>query len=256
MLALSKIKFIRSLQIKKYRDEEGLFIAEGDKIVREALISGYDITLVVAEKDWLKNNKNELSHFAGEIIETDSEGLKRISSLKTPNNVLSVIRKPDYKPDTFVLKEQLSLVLDTIQDPGNLGTIIRIADWFGIKDIICSPSTADVYNPKVVQSTMGAIFRVNTYYSGLTDFLKKSADIPVYGTLLEGENIFNSPLTSHGLIILGNESKGISEELLPFINHRLFIPSFPPGAVSSESLNVSSAAAIVCAEFRRRTSST
>lgn len=253
-LSKNKLKFIQSLKQKKHRDAEQLFIAEGDKIVHELLASDYKIELIVALPAWLKNNSSLTTHQPCELFVCSETDLQRISNLSTPNDVLALVHIPQIKPDYNLIKKQLVIGLDDVRDPGNLGTIIRMADWFGISHIVCSPQTVDVYNSKVIQSTMGAFLRVSVLYQPLEDFIAtmKSADFPIMGTFLEGESIYQSSLPSTGLIILGNESTGISEEIKKQVTQKLFIPSYPPDRVGSESLNVAIATAIICSEFRRR----
>ncbi len=244
-LSTNKIKFIRSLAQKKFRDEHGLFIAEGEKIVLEALASGYNV--------------REL-YRADEI---GRECMERISCLSSPSPVLAVVEKPNFTPDNILqnLKGNLSgrkplyLALDGVKDPGNLGTIIRIADWFGVDAIFASPGTVEVWNPKVVQATMGAIFRKQVIYTDLAEICGKfsAAGLPVYGTFLDGKNLYeNLPANEkHGLVVMGSESFGISPALESLITNKLLIPPYPADAVTSESLNVAIATAIICAEFRR-----
>jgi TrmH family RNA methyltransferase len=180
--------------------------------------------------------------------------MERISAFKNPSSILALFRIPSYQevgPSSF---EGLSLVLDGVQDPGNLGTIVRTADWFGISDIYCSPECADIYSPKCVQSTMGALARVRVHYTALTELTRKAMNqqIPVYGTFMEGENLFQTSLDSKALIVMGSEGKGISPELVPLLTKKISIPAYPAGNNRLESLNVAVSAAIVCAEFRRR----
>lgn len=242
-ISANKIKFIRSLSQKKFRDEYGLFVAEGEKMVSEALASGYKV---------------EEIYRADEI---GKETMSRISNLSSPSPVLAVIRKQDAGPSEFFKNitpssKGLYLALDGVKDPGNLGTIIRLADWFGIEAIFASLGTVEVYNPKVVQSTMGAIFRKQVIYTDLPDLCRKflSAGLPVYGTFLDGKNMYDSLRQDqkHGLIVMGSESFGISDELRGVIDHKLYIPPYPADSVTSESLNVAIATAIICAEFRRQ----
>ena len=255
MLSKNQIKFVNSLKQKKYREENGLFIAEGNKIVTELLNSSIDVKQIYATSEFLRKTKIEATIERFEIKESE---LERISSLSTANEVLAVCQIPSYNLNIETLKDKLTLVLDDIKDPGNLGTIIRIADWFGIETIICSSNTTDVYNSKVVQATMGSIARIKTYYLDLAEFFNSSKSIipnPVYGALLEGENIYTSKLSSSGFIIIGNESKGISEDIKSFITDKLYIPSFPDnksGKSEVESLNAAIATSIICSEFRRR----
>ena len=177
----------------------------------------------------------------------------RASLLKTPQNVIAVFEQRQEQTDPSVIAHQLCLALDDVQDPGNLGTIIRIADWFGIEHIFCSQGTVDVYSPKVVQATMGALARVHLHYVDLPAMIGQlKEDIPVYGTFLDGTNIYTQTLSTSGLIVMGNEGNGITAEVRKLINKKLFIPNYPAGRDTSESLNVAVATAITCAEFRRR----
>ena len=251
MLSKSKIKLITSFSHKKYRDESGLFVAENTKLVLD-LMSEMECVLLVATNVWLKTNSNIK---ADEIIEATENDFFKISSQKTPQGVLAIFRKPDSDYNFDEIGAQLSLALDDVQDPGNLGTIIRVADWFGIRDVFCSLHTADVYGAKTVQATMGALARVRVHYVNLVDFLQKCSErkIPIYGTFLDGKNIYQEKkLSENGIIIMGNEGNGITPQIEEYISKRLFIPNFPQGETTSESLNVGIATALVCAEFRRR----
>ena len=251
MLSKSLLKLIRSLDVKKFRKESGLFVAEGGKTVTDLLGSGIECKKIIATKLWL--SENSINSANTEIIEVSEQELERASFLRTPQGVLGIFCQRNNVLDETIPQKELCLALDDIQDPGNLGTIIRIADWFGIEHIICSTNTADIYNPKTIQATMGAIARVNIYYTDLPLFLsniKKQA--PIYGTFLDGENIYDKELSQNGIIVMGNEGNGIGNECAKEIDRRLFIPNFPPHRATSESLNVSTATAIICAEFRRR----
>jgi TrmH family RNA methyltransferase len=192
---------------------------------------------------------------ADEVIEVSGEELTRASLLKTPQDVLAVFEQPQYTTNPEVLSSALCLALDDVQDPGNLGTIIRLADWFGIEHIFCSQGTVDVYNPKVIQATMGAIGRVKIHYLPLKEFiLSLPNDYPIYGTFLNGENLYEKPLKTAAMIIMGNEGNGISPEIEKLVSDKILIPNFPAGRETSESLNVAVATAITCAEFRRQSS--
>ncbi len=247
MISKNKIKYIRSLELKKNRNKEGKFVAEGFKVVDD-LLALQPADLIVATGEWLQGK-----HFGAEteVIEVTDEELKKVSFLQHPQQVLAVFRQAtsgDYSINT----SELSLALDGVQDPGNLGTIIRIADWFGITHIYCSQDTADVYNPKVVQATMGSIARVKVEYGDLLGLVESlPADVPVYGTLLDGDNIYQQTLENRGLIVMGNEGKGISPALAKKVSHKLLIPNFPEGRATADSLNVAIATAITCSEFRR-----
>lgn len=249
MLSKSKIKLITSLSQKKYRDETGLFIAEGTKLVND-LTPSFACSMLIATGDWLKNNAKIN---ATELIEVEENELQKITNQKSPQGVLAVFEKPVYKWTNDNLSSKLSLALDDIQDPGNMGTIIRVADWFGITDIFCSEHSADAFNTKTVQATMGALARVRVHTVNLADFLENiSPEVPIYGTFMDGENIYTKTLTPHGVIVMGNEGNGISPEIEKLVTERLLIPNYPIGQITSESLNVGVATSLVCAEFRRR----
>ena len=253
-ISKAQVKMVRSLQQKKFRDELGLFVAEGDKCVEE-LAKVFELVLLV------ESQKTK----AESLLATQTE-IEQMSGLRTPQGVIGVFKK---KPlSDLPLKGQessLVLALDGVQDPGNLGTIIRTCDWFGVHDIFCSLDTADCYNPKVVQATMGALARVRVHYVDLPEWLKEPTPIPslkgrvnIYGTLLDGKDMYevladNAQCTMHNaqIIVMGNEGKGISAEVRRLVTHPIRIPSYPKNAETSESLNVSIATAIVLAEFRR-----
>lgn len=248
MLSKNKIKYIHSLELKKNRKEEGVFVAEGHKTVGD-LLGHFTCRLLLGTTDWFKRNE---SVAADEIIEVTNDELTKASFLKTPQEVLAVFVQPQYPIDTKVVKNSLCLALDDVQDPGNLGTIIRLADWFGIEHIFCSSGTVDAFNPKTVQATMGAIARVKLHYCFIPELIAGLNDIPVYGTFLDGENIYSQKLSQTGLIVMGNEGNGISHEVEALINRKLYIPNYPQERETSESLNVAIATAVVCAEFRRQ----
>lgn len=249
-LSKNRIKYIRSLELKKHRKEEQVFIAEGTKLVLD-LMEVFDCVTLLCTPDWIKKNA---STKANEIIEVTEDDLNKISQLKTAQQVFAIFKQPHYELDTDVLKRELCIGLDDIQDPGNLGTIIRLADWFGIENIFCSLNTVEVYNPKVIQATMGAVARVKIHYLALEQLLENNKEIPIYGTFLEGDNIYQEKLSDNGLILMGNEGNGISDELQKMVSKKLFIPNYPTSRQTSESLNVATATAIVCAEFRRQVS--
>ena len=254
MLSKNKIKLIQSLNRKKDRDENGLFLVEGNKMVEEAIASGYIIeTLIFTNKFF--DQFPHIKQISAELIETDKESIQRASLLQNPQDAMAIVRKPTSKIPELSLQTELYLSLDFIQDPGNLGTILRIADWFGIHAVICSENTVDVFNPKVVQASMGAIFRVKTIYTDLSRFIEDSVkqQIPVYGTFMDGENIYTTQLSKNGIIVMGNEGNGISEEISPMISRRITIPNFSDSVNKSESLNVAIATSICCSEFRRKT---
>ncbi len=242
-LSKSQVKWVRSLQQKKHRDAEGVFVAEGAKCVEE-LRSAFELVLLVSPE-----NATPLE-------------IEQMSNLHTPQGVIGVFRKRDNSatsPSQFALSSHsLYVALDGVQDPGNLGTIIRTCDWFGIHDILCSRETADCYNPKVVQATMGALARVRVHYmDDLTQMLSRlqAAGYPIYGTLLDGQSIYQTnaiPDKSKGIIVMGNEGNGISQTVREIITHPLLIPPYPTNENTSESLNVGIATAIILAEFRRQ----
>ena len=256
MLSKNKIKHFRSLRLKKYREKYGEYLVEGEKIIKELIDARYPLLKqLIATRQWLKDNyRNEIYPPEDILIVTVYE-LSKISSFKTPGEVIAVVRIPDHIINKAVIINDISLVLDKIQDPGNLGNIIRIADWFGIKNIFCSHDCADCFSPKVVQATMGAIMRINVYYVNLKDLLEEYTSVPgftVYGTFLSGESIYDKDLDTRAFIVMGNESRGISKSYISYITTRLFVPKYAHQTGSVESLNVSAATAIVCSEFRRR----
>lgn len=273
MISKNKIKYIHSLELKKNRTKEGKFVAEGHKVV-EDLLQRQPASLIVATKEWLEGKRFGTET---EVVEVTDEELKKVSFLQHPQQVLGIFSLRNSKDLTTteertwednsageklpssnggfseVNPSALNLALDGVQDPGNLGTIIRIADWFGIENIYCSQDTVDAYNPKVVQATMGSIARVNVEYGDLRALIQSLPEgTPVYGTLLDGDNIYQDELDNRGLIVMGNEGKGITPEIKQMVNHRLLIPNFPEGRETAESLNVAIATAITCSEFRRQ----
>lgn len=248
MISKNKIKFIRSLEQKKFRKENGVFLAEGNKLVSD-LSDFFKCKILVATQQWLDSNRNII---ADEKIYVEKDELSRVSLLKTPQDVLAVFEIPSYTLSMDCPRNELCLALDDVQDPGNLGTIIRVADWFGIKNIYCSHGTADAFSPKTVQATMGALARVKFHYCNIKELISSLNDVPVFGTFLDGDSIYNNTLSSNGLIVMGNEGNGISKEVAELINRRILIPNYPQGNETTDSLNVAVATAIVCSEFRRR----
>ena len=255
MISKSQQKYIRSLEHKKYRRKEGVFVAEGVKTVGD-LMMVIPVKEIYATHEWMTTHTAQIPHEAIVHEITDAE-LERLSFQQHPQQVLALFPLPDPAvPSNLITGEikdkTLVLALDGVQDPGNLGTIIRIADWFGINTIICSTDTADAYNPKVIQATMGSIARTNIIYTDLLSFIDQLPhDYPIYGTLLDGQDIYQQQITPYGLIIMGNEGRGISAPIAERVNHRLLIPNFPEGRPTADSLNVAIATAITCAEFRR-----
>lgn len=254
MLSKNKQKLIRSLDRKKNRDAEGLFLAEGPKLVTE-LLAHFRCRLLVGEPAVLSKVPFE-ENAVDERVEVTAEELARVSLQRAPQGVLAVFEKLQPVAAQSLLPvagRSLCLALDGVQDPGNVGTIVRIADWWGIEHVVCSHDTADVFAPKTVQSTMGALGRVGVHYTDLPAWLDAlPAGTPIYGTLLDGDNLYDSELTPHGIIVMGNEGNGLSSAVRERVSHRLLIPSFPPDRPTSESLNVAVATAVTCAEFRRR----
>ena len=241
MITRAEILDIKALATKQGREEQGAFIAEGEKLVGEIRNSSLRIRRILQTKPIFAE---------GELI--SEKEMERISQLKTANSVLAVVELPKYKLSLANPAKNLVLALDRIQNPGNLGTIIRLADWFGISDIVCSEETADCFNPKVVQATMGAILRVRVHYTNLAAWLGKEHHSNIYGTFLEGENIYSAQLEKSGVIVMGNEGQGISSEVAATVSHKLLIPPYPADRCGSESLNVAVATAVICSEFRRR----
>ncbi len=241
----AEIQLVRSLADKRSRDQSGLFVAEGGKLVGEILRSPFRVRKLYT--------CGERFGTAFEEPVSRSE-MERMSSLKTPSGALAVVEIPRRDFDAAGCRSGLVLALDEVQNPGNMGTIVRLADWFGIGDVICSPGCADCFNPKVVQATMGAILRVRVHYLDLAAELARAAGegIPVYGTFLDGENIYRAPLSPTGIVVMGNEGRGVSDPAARSVTRRLYIPPFPEDTPGSESLNVAVATAIVCSEFRRR----
>jgi TrmH family RNA methyltransferase len=242
MLSKSKIKYIQSLKLNKYRKRHGVFIAEGNTNVLDFVQSGAQVQEIYATESWISTNQPAIKNISAETVSTTD--LERITMLKNPSDVLALIRIPEHrlpeKPDGYVL------ALDDIRDPGNLGTIIRTADWFGIHDIICSTETVDTYNPKVVQATMGSLARVRVHYTDLVEYFE-SKDIPVFGAVLDGKDIRQIEKPGQGILLIGSEAHGISRALYPFIHHRIRIPS--AATTGAESLNAAVATALVCYEF-------
>lgn len=240
MVSKNQIKLISSLHQKKFRQSLNLFIAEGQKVIQELLDANFVL-------EHLYQTESLFSNIIGDkktLIEFND--LKKISALTVPNNCLAVFQTPNPKP---IIERGLLIALDDIRDPGNFGTILRLCDWFGIEQVLCSKATVDLYNPKVIQATMGSVARVNINYLNLKPFLENTK-LPVFGTFMEGENIYKTDLPNDGIIVLGNEANGISSEIETMINRRLTIPRFG-NLQKTESLNVATATAIVLSEFRR-----
>jgi RNA methyltransferase, TrmH family len=257
MISKNKIKFLISLQKKKVRDQEHLFVIEGDKLVREFLTADFPVKMLLSKPEFRNSLLPELIKNVNDIEDVSYDELKQISTLKTPHNALAVVSMPETEMNISEVFRHICVALDFVQDPGNLGTIIRAAAWFGIKNIVCSGDCVDVYNSKVIQSSMGALLHVNVFYSDLKSFLTAATNhqVPVFGTLLEGESIYDHKLDNKGIILLGNESRGISCELFPFISEKIRIPKFSGAKAGIDSLNVGMAASVVFSEFLRKSSS-
>lgn len=241
-------RLVASLDDARVRREEGLFVAEGTKCVLDTL-RYFPLRYLFATSAWISRYNSKLKGL--EVTQATRADMERMSQLTTPPEVIAVYEIPSRDIREADIAGNLIIALDRVQDPGNLGTIMRVADWFGIRDIVCSRDTVDLYNPKVVQATMGAIARVRVYYTDLPEWLN-SCGLPVYGTFLHGDNIYDARLDAAAVIVMGNEGKGISDEVAEKVGRRITIPSYPLGAVASESLNVGTATAVTVAEFRRR----
>ncbi len=245
MMIKAEIQRVRALADKRNRDAEQLFVAEGVKLIEEIRHSGLRIRHIYTTRTDLRG---------ADITSVESKDMEHISMLKTPSDTLAVVEQPHHKFSLSAIAQRLVIALDGVQNPGNLGTIIRLADWFGVEDVICSKECADIYNPKVVQATMGALLRVRVHYvDNLSEVLRTAANsgMPIYGTLLDGNNIYSERLSEHGIIVMGNEGRGLSDECRNTLTHKLFIPPYPAGRSTSESLNVAMATGIILAEFRR-----
>ena len=252
MISQNKRKILRQLELKKRRDAEGLFVAEGRKTVGDLLRGGLACVYLAATPDRLA----EIGRLAAgvELAEAGADELAEVSALQTRSEVIAIFRKPKVEVPA-PNGDKLILARDEVQDPGNLGTIIRTADWFGVRQVVCSSRCADAFGPKAVQATMGALCRVGVAYTDLAAWLRRNAEsvgAPVFGTYLEGENIYGAELPSGGVVLMGNEGHGIDPRLSGFVSRKLYIPNFPVGSPTSESLNVSTATAVALSEFRRR----
>jgi len=250
MISKNQIKFIQSLHSKKNRDQEQLFIIEGVKLVSEFLLTPhFEIHSVYATLDFIGNNKDIILKSGSVINELSEEELKKISLQASPNQILAVIKAKKPQLNVNLLNTSINLFLDDIRDPGNLGTIIRIADWFGIKQIICTETSTELYNPKALQASMGAVLRVNVVYMEFNELKTKLKDVPIYGAVLNGQNIYKSVL-QNGLIVIGNEANGISENILKQVTNPVTIPAATNNG--SESLNAANACGMICSEFFRQ----
>ncbi len=246
MISKKTVKLIKSLHLKKFRKQNGLFLVEGAKVVLEVLNSSYSIETLFATEDFLQHHFSLINlRLKDGQVETVSEHiLAETGTLQTNNAALALVKIQENVP--LFVKNEYALALDDVRDPGNLGTILRIADWYGIRKIICSPETAELYNPKVISASMGSFVRVQVYYTNLPTFFQQTS-LPVFGAVLEGENIHQLHFPAEGILLLGNESHGIHENLYPLLHQKISIPKFG----SAESLNVAIAAAVICDNLRR-----
>ncbi|MDR1761428.1 MAG: RNA methyltransferase [Bacteroidales bacterium] len=252
MLSKNKIKQYRSFHLKKTREAEGKFIVEGTKMVEELLSSSLHLHTLVATKEWLERFDKLCDRLlmVAEIVEASGAEIQAISTLQNPQQVWALVQKPSNA--TVFSSHGLILALDGIQDPGNMGTILRIADWFGISQVLCSPDCVEIYNPKVVQASMGAIFRMPVLHGELTGFFAACTHTNIYAADLQGENVYTADLPADSILVMGNEGNGISLEIKEHIQKKLHIPTFKHSGENSESLNVAVATAVLCSEFKRR----
>jgi len=256
MLSHSQLKFLRSLQIGKFRAKENQFLVEGEKLVKECLmksyLSGFELLGIFALDEWIAINLQLISQSGCKATSITPKQLGQVSSQKSPNQVVGLLSYPDSPPLISPTNSELYLATDYVQDPGNMGNIFRMAEWFGVKSIFLSNDSVDPFNPKVIQSSMGSILRVPFRKGNLMTMLSPLVDsIPIYGTMLNGKNIYKSKISSGGIIVLGNESRGIGSEISKIITKPLYIPRFSISSEYPESLNVSTATSIVLSEFRR-----
>jgi len=240
LITNNEIKLITSLKQKKYRDQEGLFVAEGKKCVSALIDSKLSVFKLLVDEDVMFHHPD--------AIKVSTSVIQKITSLKNNNGIVGIFHKPDETP---LLDKGLTLVLDGVRDPGNLGTIIRLCDWFGLQNLVCSPDTVDCFNSKVVQATMGSLATVSIYYKVLTSYLETTRK-PIFGAVMEGVNVYAEKLPSEAILIMGNEGNGISESVSKYINQFVTIPNFST-SMSAESLNVATATGILLSEFRRTT---
>ena len=249
MLSKTLTAHIRSLKMKKFRDELGEFVAEGPKTVSELLESGWEVRNIICTEDFYKDKEALINATGAEISIVNDKKQKKASNLSTPNKVLAINAYPTYYTDGSILKNRFILALDQIRDPGNLGTVVRTADWFGVNQIICSNDSADIFNPKVIQSTMGSFLRVRVSYTSLPGFISENDDYLVLGAFQEGESVYDFEEKKKKILVVGNESQGITREVGSMIERRLTVPS-PSGR--TESLNAAVAASLIMSEFARK----
>lgn len=251
MLSKHLTNVIQNLEKKKFREKYNLFKVEGEKLVQELLLSDMKIDTLLARPAWMEQNRENIQPY--NMIEVNEIEMGRISNFKSLPEVIALAQIPmkEYNPEE--IKNGLSIVLNGIQDPGNIGTILRLSDWFGIRNIFCDHDCANIFNPKSVQASMGAIFRMNAFYLDLVEFIPRfvDQDFPCYGAFLEGENIYRTDLRTKGFIVMGNEGNGISPAIERFVTQKITIPSFAHSPYSTESLNVGVATGIILSEFKR-----
>lgn len=253
MVSKNTIKLIKSLALKKNRLKQNLFLVEGDKNVSEVLDSAFCVENLLATSKFLDDNK-ALIKKAKLVTEATQQEIELTSLLKNPQNSIAICKLPKSKEIPNNFKTDFCIYLDDIQDPGNLGTIIRICDWFGMNQLFCSPKTADLFNPKVIQASMGSFCRIEVFYTPFETVAKlaKNENFPILGAFLEGENLYKQKLPKKAIVVVGNEGNGISKEVKNKIEQKIKIPEFSQNATSAESLNVSVATAIICSEFKRQ----
>ncbi|WP_251622968.1 TrmH family RNA methyltransferase [Odoribacter lunatus] len=253
MLSKHVTKIVQNLEKKKFREKYNLFKIEGDKLVRELLQSDFKIHSLFAYRHWAEQHSDLLGN--REVTEVDEKEMASISNFQSLPEVLALAEIPQYRHNADEIKQSLSLLLNGIQDPGNLGTILRVSDWFGIRHVFCDEDCASFHNPKCVQASMGAVFRVKVHYTDLNALIQtyRSDSFHCYGTFLHGDNIYRTPLASRGFIVMGNEGKGIRADIEALIDKKLTIPSFADSTFSTESLNVGVATGIILSEFKRNT---
>lgn len=250
MLSKNKSKYIQSLRLKKNREKNNAFVVEGTKIIEELLVSNkFEVEVLCATDEWLWTNPSHVTKYARILHTIDEKELKKISNLSTPNQVLAVVRQKKGVLDANRFNKGLSLYFDAIQDPGNMGTLMRIADWYGIQNIFCSPTCVDTYNSKVIQATMGAFLRVNIIEITFEELRKNLPDMTYYGAALDGQNLYEMNLADNSILVIGNESKGISSSVIEQLTKKIRIPAGKNGG--AESLNAAVATGIICAEFFR-----
>lgn len=251
MISKNTVKFIRSLSLKKFRSEHQAFVAEGPKVVEELIQEKLNVLEIFASPDWIQQNTELCKNI--KVTEAGQPELEKISNLKTPNKVVALAKIPDYLLDDKIFSHRMVLALDNIRDPGNMGTLFRIADWFGIEHLLCSETCVDAYNPKTIQAAMGSVFRIKHYYVDLLQvFNRISGKVTIYGAFMNGNPITCEVFNKNGILLIGNEARGISEILEPLVQRKISIPLGNSSLSHAESLNASVAAAVICYEYNRQ----